>query len=101
MEAKFDADRELCSGNERRGLEFTIVRPGRLTLEPAKGRVAAGRVSLGEGISREDVAAVVMECLVNPGTVGLAFDVVGGETPIREAIQAVAENKIDTFQGYY
>jgi nucleoside-diphosphate-sugar epimerase len=101
MAAKFDADRELCAGNEKRRLEYTIVRPGWLTLEPAAGTVAAGRVALGRGISREDVAAVLVECLANPGTVGLAFDVVGGETPVKDAVREIAEQKIDCFKGYY
>jgi len=81
--------------------EYTIVRPGRLTLEPGTGRVAAGRVALGRGISREDVAMVVVECLKNPGTIGLAFDIVGGEVDIKDAVQRVAEDKIDCFTGYY
>jgi nucleoside-diphosphate-sugar epimerase len=101
MTAKFEADKELRMGNARRGLEYTIVRPGGLTLKPGTGKVAAGKVSLGNGISREDVAMVVIECLKNRGTIGLAFDVVGGETDIQKAIQDVADHRIDCFEGYY
>ena len=101
MKAKFAADKELRTGNGRRKLDYTIVRPGGLSQDPAVGTVAAGKVSLGRMISREDVAQVVVQCMKERGTIGLAFDVVGGETPVAEAIAAVAKNKIDTFEGYY
>lgn len=42
-----------------------------------------------------------MQCINNSATIGLAFDVVGGETPIAEAVEDVATHKIDTFEGYY
>lgn len=101
MEAKFAADRSLASENDRRKLDYTIVRPGGLNTEPAQGTVDAGRVHLNSTISREDVAAVVVECIKNGGTKGLAFDVVGGSTPITEAVAAVADKRIDTFAGRY
>jgi len=101
MLAKFEADKELRVGNSRRNLDYTIVRPGSLTLEPSTGRVAAGKISLDGGISREDVAKVLAEVLENEGTIGLAFDVLGGDTPIPEAVKKVADEKIDTFEGYY
>lgn len=101
MEAKFAADRNLVTENGRRGLEYTIVRPGGLSQEPGKGTVAAGKVHLGEMISREDVARVVIECMKQEGTKGLAFDVVGGGTPIAEAVAEVAKGRVDTFAGRY
>jgi nucleoside-diphosphate-sugar epimerase len=101
MEAKLAADKSLVSENGRRGLEFTIVRPGRLSDEEGKGRVEAGKVHLGESISREDVAEVMVECLRERGTVGLVFDVVGGQTEIGEAMRRIVEGKVDTFEGRY
>lgn len=105
MEAKLAADRDLRIQNDRRGLQYTIVRPGGLSDEPGKNAVAAGKVATGTQVSREDVARVVAECLDNPGTVGLAFDVVGGEEgearPVAEAVQAVAEGRGDCFEGFY
>lgn len=80
---------------------YTIVRPGGLAEEPGKGTVAAGKVHLGTMIAREDVAATIFACMQNEGTVGLAFDVVGGETPIEEAVKGVVERKEDTFEGFY
>lgn len=52
-------------------------------------------------ISRADVAEVVKCCIEDPGTIGLAFDVVGGETPVAEAVRTVAEQRVDTFDGLY
>jgi nucleoside-diphosphate-sugar epimerase len=101
MVAKLAADTSLVAENGRRGLEYTIVRPGGLSLDPGKGTIAAGKVHLNTTISREDVASIVIECMKQKTTVGLAFDCVGGDTPIAEAIADVAKNRIDTFEGRY
>ncbi|KAK3074224.1 hypothetical protein LTR53_003511 [Teratosphaeriaceae sp. CCFEE 6253] len=93
MQAKFAADRSLVTENGRRGLEYTIVRPGGLSNEAGKGKIEAGKVHLDAMIPREDVASVVVECLKNDGTKGLAFDCVGGAE--------VAKEKTDTFGGRY
>jgi nucleoside-diphosphate-sugar epimerase len=100
MRAKYEADKDLRANNEKRGLRYTIVRPGGLSDEPGKGTVAAGKVHLENMISRDDVAAIILACIENEGTVGLAFDVVGGQTPINEAVQSVVEKKEDSFEGY-
>lgn len=85
-EAKADADREV----EASGLGYTIVRPGGLTDDPGTGRVTAA-VELAESgsIPREDVAATVLAALDTPSTIGLAFDLVGGETPIADAVRSL------------
>lgn len=101
MEAKLAADRSLVTENSRRGLEYTIVRPGGLSQEPGTGKVAAGKVHLNNMIPREDVASVVIECMKQDGTKGLAIDCVGGDTPIKDAIAAVAKDRVDTFAGRY
>lgn len=106
MQAKLKADRELRTGNGKRGLEYTIVRPGALTNDTGIGRVVAGKTGSGNMIPRTDVARVVAACLANKGTVGLAFDVIGvgngkPDKPIEEAIEGVAEGKVDCFEGYY
>ena len=101
MEAKFAADRSLVTENDRRGLDYTIVRPGGLSQDPGNGKVAAGKVHLNQVISREDVASIVLECMKQDGTKGLAIDCVGGDVPIADAIAEVAGKQIDSFKGRY
>jgi uncharacterized protein YbjT (DUF2867 family) len=83
--AKGKADAEVAAS----GLDHTIVRPGRLTDDPGTGRVRAGEQVGRAEIPRDDVAAVLAACLVTPSTIGLTFEVVGGDTPIAEAIEAL------------
>jgi uncharacterized protein YbjT (DUF2867 family) len=85
LRAKARADEEVRAS----GLDWTVVRPGSLTDDPGTGRVhAAERVDRGE-IPREDVAAALLAVLDDPGSVGVTFELVGGETPIPEAIAAL------------
>jgi uncharacterized protein YbjT (DUF2867 family) len=80
--AKGRADAEL----EASGLDYTILRPGRLTDESGTGLVRLGEgVGRGE-ISRDDVAAVLAAVLSEPATVGRIFEVVAGEAPVEEAV---------------
>jgi uncharacterized protein YbjT (DUF2867 family) len=84
LRAKGKADAELQSS----GLDYTIVRPGRLTDEPGTGRVTLGE-DVGRGsVSRDDVAAVLAAVLDEPATVGRTLTLVEGETPIDEAVRA-------------
>lgn len=84
LAAKAEADRALRAS----GLAFTIIRPGRLTNEPAKGRVAlAPRLPSGE-VPRADVAAVLAEVLEVPETAGLQLDLTSGDLPIAGAVAA-------------
>jgi nucleoside-diphosphate-sugar epimerase len=86
LRAKGQADKKLTES----GLAFTIVAPGGLTDEPGTGHVSAGR-DLDRGqIPRADVAAVLAAVLATPSAVGLAFDLVSGDTPIADAISALA-----------
>ncbi|MFL5781837.1 MAG: SDR family oxidoreductase [Thermoleophilaceae bacterium] len=86
LRAKARADEELRAS----GLDWTVVRPGSLTDDPGTGRVhAAERVDRGE-IPREDVSATLLAVLDDPGSIGATFELVGGETPIPEAIAALA-----------
>lgn len=85
LAAKHAADRILAAS----GLDHTIVRPGGLTDDPGTGRVALTPGQAWGRISRQDVAAVLVACLDEPTTIGVSFDLVGGDTPIREALRAL------------
>lgn len=73
-----------------RPLDWTILRPGHLTDDPGTGLVRlAPSVPRGD-VTRDDVAAVLVELLDRPGTSGLVLTLVGGGTPVPEAVAAVA-----------
>jgi uncharacterized protein YbjT (DUF2867 family) len=84
LRAKGNADAAVSES----GLDYTIVRPGRLTDDPGSGRVTLGE-SVGRGqVSRDDVAAVLAAVLKEPATIGKTLELVGGDTPIDEAVRA-------------
>jgi uncharacterized protein YbjT (DUF2867 family) len=85
-EAKLDADKALAAS----GLDYTIVRPGRLTDDPGTGLIeTAEQLDRIGGIPREDVAATLAACLDADNTIGKSFDLLGGKTPIAEALAAL------------
>jgi len=85
LEAKAEAD-ETLQGS---GLDFTIVRPGRLTDANATGHVAAGPDVERGDIPRADVALALLAVLDTATTVGKAFNLVAGPDPVDRAIAAL------------
>ncbi|SHH27261.1 NAD(P)H-binding [Jatrophihabitans endophyticus] len=83
--AKSEADAAVRASD----LDWTIVRPGGLTDDPATGRVRVAETVERAKIPRDDVAAVVLACLEEPATVGRQFELVAGDTPIGEALAAL------------
>jgi uncharacterized protein YbjT (DUF2867 family) len=81
LRAKKAADDDLRA----RDLDWTVVRPGRLTDDPGTGRVRVGTLERGD-IPRADVAAVLAGCLDSPATVGRTFDVLAGDVPLEQAL---------------
>jgi len=68
-------------------LQYTILRPGKLTDDPGTGRIRTTRPEPAEQyISRDDVADAVVFCLQNPATVGKTVLLFHGDTPIAEAL---------------
>ncbi|MFF4409046.1 SDR family oxidoreductase [Streptomyces sp. NPDC001262] len=87
LRAKGAADADVRS---RPGLDWTILRPGRLTNEPGTGLVALAD-STGRGdVTRDDVAAVLAALLEEPGTAGRTLELTGGDTPVAEAVAKAA-----------
>ena len=86
LEAKAEADRQLAESE----LDWTIVRPGRLTDDPGTGRVTVTTdMSVRGEVPREDVARVIAASLGDPNSIGKTFVLVGGETPVDEAVAAL------------
>jgi nucleoside-diphosphate-sugar epimerase len=87
LRAKHDADVNISA---RTKLDWTIVRPGRLTNAPGTGLVTlAASTGMGD-VPRDDVAAVLAALLYEPNTAGLALDLISGQTSIIDAVQAVS-----------
>jgi len=82
--AKHFADKEL----QRTFLDYTILRPVRLTDEDGTGKVTINAASEGiqKTIPREDVATTILEVLEHPETSGKIMVMSTGETPIKKAI---------------
>jgi nucleoside-diphosphate-sugar epimerase len=72
----------------RRALNSTIVRPGHLTNDPGTGRVTIADDTGRGNIPREDVAAVLLAVLDAPSTAGQTFEVISGDTPIKDAVSS-------------
>ena len=84
--AKKEADDALMAS----GLDWTIVRPGRLTDDPGTGTVDAARALGRRGeITRDDTALVLAEVLERPGLARVGFDVLEGPTPVAAALDAL------------
>jgi hypothetical protein len=61
-----------------------VLGPGRLTLEPATGRIVIGE---GKGeVSRADVALVVAAALADDSTIRGTIEFNNGDIPIAEAL---------------
>lgn len=81
--AKHYADAHLRNSE----LPYTIVHPGILINDEATNKVEiAEEVERGK-IPRQDVATVLLEVLNNEGTIGKEFQVVSGETDIKNAVE--------------
>ena len=71
------------------GLDATVVRPGRLTNNAGTGRVNIGESVPRGRVTRDDVAAVLAAVLDSPNTIGRTVDLIGGDTPVAEAVEAI------------
>lgn len=94
--AKHQADKHLRGTS----LDYTILGPGSLTLEPGSGKITvldpatAGEVMSSEDASvdtsRENVAEVITETLRSGSAVRATVNFFDGETPIQEALASVS-----------
>ena len=81
LRAKKAADEDL----QRRDLDWTIVRPGRLTDDPGTGRVQVGTLDRG-AVPRADVAAVLAAALTTDTTIRKTFDLLSGHQTVDAAL---------------
>ncbi|MGD7001723.1 SDR family oxidoreductase [Corynebacterium halotolerans] len=90
VKAKATADKHLRNTD----LDYTILGPGMLTLEPASGKVAVaderGQIDGAQpddtDTSRENVAEVMVHAVAKGAGIGQKFNFYDGQTPIAEAL---------------
>ena len=82
--AKHFADKELRQSD----LDYTILRPVRLTDEAGTGKVTLKTTQEGiqKTVPREDVATTILEVLRQPQSIGKVMVMSTGETPVQEAV---------------
>ncbi len=69
------------------GLDYTIIEPGSLTEQKGTGAIQVEPDGPGP-IPIPDVAQCLSDCVDLPQTVGGIYNIVGGSTPIRQALTA-------------
>lgn len=79
--AKNMADQHLIHS----GLDYTIIEPGTLTEEKGTGRIEVSPSGLGR-IPIPDVARCLADCIDIRQTIGHVYNILGGDTPIGEAL---------------
>ena len=85
QQAKAEADEALLNS----GLNYTIIKPGRLTDDSGTGKVQAGDLDSGE-IPRDDVASVIAASFENENTFHKSFDLISGDQSIDEALNSIS-----------
>jgi len=71
-------------------LDWTILRPGRLTDDPGVGKVLLAPSVPRGAVTRDDTAAVLAALLDAPGTVGQTLELVEGDDDVLAAVAAIA-----------
>lgn len=73
------------------GLDWTILRPGRLTDDPGTGRVLLAPPPVERAdVTRDDTATVLAALLDTPATAGLVLELRAGERDVHEAVAEVS-----------
>ncbi|MFF8096880.1 NAD(P)H-binding protein [Streptomyces sp. NPDC016675] len=88
LRAKGAADEALRA---RTTLDLTILRPGLLNDDKGTGRIRMAPSTGAGSIPREDVASVLAALLDAPLTAGKTVEIISGDTPIPQAVAALAQ----------
>jgi nucleoside-diphosphate-sugar epimerase len=89
LRAKAQAD-EAVRASDR---EWTIVRPGGLTDDPATGLVRIDSAPFRGRVPRDDVAAVLARLLQDPRSSHRVLYVNGGRDPLEQALESVLSQR--------
>jgi uncharacterized protein YbjT (DUF2867 family) len=87
LRAKAEADQAVQASDR----DWTILRPGRLTVDPGQGRVRIDREPFRGEIPRDDVAALLARLLKDARSVRMILYVNSGPEPLEQALEAVLQ----------
>ncbi len=92
LKAKAAADAKL----EKSRLNYTIIKPGKLTDNDATGKIQAaeGLKEIQGEISKADVAATVAEVLNNENTYRKSFGIIAGNEPVSVALITMSRKDV-------
>jgi uncharacterized protein YbjT (DUF2867 family) len=76
-------------------LDWTVLRPGRLTDDPGVGTVRLAPSVPRGAVTRDDTAAVLVALLDAPGTAGQTLELVEGDDDVLAAVTALATTRAD------
>jgi len=97
--AKLAADETLTVlGEEKKGFEYIILRPGMLIDEREAGKVSLGKTKARGSVTRGDVAEVAVRLLEKEGVRGW-FDLLGGEEDVGAAVERVVKEGVNSVEG--
>ena len=86
-----DAESAAAAHLEGSGLDWTILRPSRLTHDAPTGRIETSRTGAEPGsVSRADVALVIAQALERPDLAGTVVEFNNGTVPVAEELDASA-----------
>jgi len=86
LRAKAEADAAVMAGD----LQWTVLRPGALTDDPATDRVRLSEEPFRGRVPRDDVAASIAALLATPAAVGKVLYVNGGEQSIEQSLRELS-----------
>lgn len=90
MQHYFAAKKAADDRLKASGLDYTVLRPGKLSNDPGTGRVALAESLQRYGeVTRDDVASVLLALVDAPAAFNRQLELLAGDTPIDQAIEAL------------
>ena len=89
LRAKSEADQAVQASDR----DWTIVRPGRLTVDPGQGRVRIDLEPFQGEIPRDDVAALLARLLKDARSARMILYVNGGSDPLERALEVILQRE--------
>ncbi|MGO4264341.1 MULTISPECIES: NAD(P)-binding oxidoreductase [unclassified Stenotrophomonas] len=77
-------------------LDWVILRPGTLLDSPGTGKVRTGLAIPYGDVSRDDVAATLLEIIENPSVSRIIIELTQGSTPVAESVRRLANERTGT-----